>query len=918
MKNFDKGVLNTLKIESDKLYQIHGESNKWVKAYLKFEEQEELSLRLKKTKADIHKIMHTIEAKPVFAIFGLSQVGKSYLVQNVLSVDAEPLQIQVGSKQIEFLGNINPVGGQSESTGVVSRFTIDKTEGTEQFPIKAKIFDAKDIVTILADAYFSDIGKIEEYTTKDTFKERLNDLKNTYANKPKIQDAFTEDDIWNTAWYFKQNFNTYIQHVKEIEQSGFWFELGQIIHAIPPKQWGSVFELIWNSDQELTKVFNMLVSTLENLNFSEQLYLSEEAILRDKGAVLDVDTLNGLINTSEEYPIQLPNGNLVKIEISKLSALISEVTLCIPEEIASVKTFLRNTDLLDFPGARSRMNFDAEEIHDLVAVKMFLRGKVSFLFNSYSAGFEINNLLFCVKDEKIEVNTISDLIHDWIVRNVGRNSEERDKNIGMLPTCPLFVVFTFFNRQLYFDAVNDNKDVSYKWDNRFRKFFEEQITFKYGWHKNWTTTQQNFNNFYLLRDFKYSQDTFISVNGQETEIHPHRESHWNNLKVSFLNDSFVQQHFESPAQSWDKAALPGNDGSEEIINALLPAANNFVKTSNFCNILEGYRTELVDRLNGYVISDDIQSKRDQAFKKATDIEFELLRLFQVSEFSFTQFIKDLSLNEVNVYNLIHQNYIQTQRRKEPENYLIFRDMFPEISGELSLESNLKVIANRLMLDSTEEAELYLADKGIDLTLALENRVLTSASKLVDIVLDEWQNVLNLNRLSHYIDLGLDKNALDQLITNLLETFQRLNVRNELIALFEQKTRLIHAPSDTEEYLASIITEYINDFVSNFGFNFMKDDRLEELLSIAQIYKQDMRLITRDSIEDKEDQLLLIYNKMDSVDNVSPPLRENFRLFILKMKLAMLSNCGFITYDIEQNDSLKVLINQLNEIRFSLN
>jgi hypothetical protein len=245
-------------------------------------------------------------------------------------------------------------------------------------------------------------------------------------------------------------------------------------------------------------------------------------------------------------------------------------------------------------------------------------------------------------------------------------------------------------------------------------------------------------------------------------------------------------------------------------------------------------------------------------------------------------------------------------------------MFPEISGELSLESNLKIIANRLMLDSTSEAEAYLADKGIDLTLALENRVLTSASKLVDLILDEWRNVLNLNRLTHYVDLGLDKNALDQLIENMLETFQRLNVRNELINLFEQKTRLIHAPSDTEEYLASIITEYINDFVSNFGFNFMKDDRLEELLSIAQIYKQDMTLITRVSKEDKEAQLLEIYNKLDSIDNVSPPLRENFRLFILKMKLAMLSNCGFVTYDMQQNDSLKELIHQLNEIRFSLN
>ena len=79
MKNFDKGVLNTLKIESDKLYQIHGESNKWVKAYLKFEEQEELSLRLKKTKADIHKIMHTIES-PRFNQQSLQNLFLQFLV----------------------------------------------------------------------------------------------------------------------------------------------------------------------------------------------------------------------------------------------------------------------------------------------------------------------------------------------------------------------------------------------------------------------------------------------------------------------------------------------------------------------------------------------------------------------------------------------------------------------------------------------------------------------------------------------------------------------------------------------------------------------------------------------------------------------------------------------------------------------
>ena len=214
---------------------------------------------------------------------------------------------------------------------------------------------------------------------------------------------------------------------------------------------------------------------MELLDFSNHVYLNEEAILRSNGAVLDVETINQMLGTSNKFPIQLQNGKFVEIEVAKLSALISEVTLCIPEYIAKEKTFLNNTDLLDFPGARSRMNFDAEDIHELVAVKMFLRGKVSFLFNSYSAGFQINNLLFCMKDEKIEVNSISDLLHDWIVRNIGATEEDRERNIGDLPSSPLFVVFTFFNRQLTFDPVNDDKDVSYKWDNRFRKFFETLV-----------------------------------------------------------------------------------------------------------------------------------------------------------------------------------------------------------------------------------------------------------------------------------------------------------------------------------------------------------------------------------------------------------------------------------------------------------
>lgn len=917
MKNFDKELLGRIKSNALDLYSSFNESETWVEDNLKFEEKDNFSVKIKRTRAEINQVAKSIEAKPVFAIFGLSQVGKSYLVQNILSVNAQPLKLQIGGKKIEFIGDINPVGG-GESTGLVSRFTIDPPTGSHEFPVRAKLFSAKDIVIILADAFFSDVDKIEEYSSPEKFKERIATLKKEYTGKTSVQSAFTEDDVWSMAKYFRQNFNTYIQYVKEIETAGFWLEIGKIIHAIPCKEWSKVFELIWNSDRELTRVFETLLLTLEKANFSSIIHLTENSILREGGAILDVETLKKMLSDSALIPIQLENNAIVEVPISKLSALLAEVTLGIPSEIADDKPFLRNTDLLDFPGARSRENYDSDDIHEVVAVKMFLRGKVSFLFNSYSSGFEINNLLFCMKDEKSEVNTISDLLHEWILRNVGETDAEREKNIGNLPTSPLFVIFTFFNRQLSFDSVKDVKDVSYKWDNRFRKFFEDEITFKYGWHKKWTISKPNFSNFYLLRNFQYSQDTFTSIGGVETEINENRKQHWNTLKETFLNDPFVKLHFDDASDSWDQAALPGKDGSDQIIKALLPAANNFVKTTNFSGILDDLRTDLILNLEKHLVVDDLNLKREKAFQLGRDIEFELLKLFQVPTFSFTAFLKKMSLNQVDVYNLIHQNYVQTQSRKDPENYVIFRSMFPDISQEKSMNENLSVIANQLRLSSIDNAKEYLKEKGIDLKVATENRIFTSASKLVDMVMDHWKSNLDLKEFNNYIEEGLDKSFLNYLIANLLETFDRLNVRDELISLFEKKTKLIHAPSDTEEYLASIITEYINDFVSNFGFNFMKDDRIDEVTKIARIFNQDLSLLFRDSNENKQKVLVDIYDKMDTIHNLPPPLINNFRLFVLKMKLAMLSNCGFVNYNVEENEKLRLLLEKLKNMNFKLN
>ena len=52
---------------------------------------------------NINRIKKSISSKPVFALFGASQVGKSYLIKNLLSIDGKPLEIKIGNEYYDFL-----------------------------------------------------------------------------------------------------------------------------------------------------------------------------------------------------------------------------------------------------------------------------------------------------------------------------------------------------------------------------------------------------------------------------------------------------------------------------------------------------------------------------------------------------------------------------------------------------------------------------------------------------------------------------------------------------------------------------------------------------------------------------------------------------------------------------------------------
>ena len=156
----------------------------------------------------------------------------------------------------------------------------------------------------------------------------------------------------------------------------------------------------------------------------------------------------------------------------------------------------------------------------------------------------------CQNDKQLDVNELPGLLNDWIVNNIGSDAIDREKNLANLPVSPLFIVFTFFNNQLKFDTTNDDKeDISYKWNTRFNRFFEQElVTVNHDWHKSWTSSNPLFRNFYLLRDYKYSVDTFTGFEevGTETGIQLNRVEFLDRIKQSFVQHEFVQKHFEKP------------------------------------------------------------------------------------------------------------------------------------------------------------------------------------------------------------------------------------------------------------------------------------------------------------------------------------------------------------------------------------
>ncbi len=833
----------------DNHISIINESLAWAKEFKKDTFPVE---QFKEYRRKLSKIRKALAGKCSAAAYGESQVGKSYLMSSLLSSSDHPFVIENDGKEYSFIDDLNPSGGNNskiESTGVITRFTIKRDHRKGHNRVKIENLSVVDIILLLTDSYYNDIKiDVETTLTYEAINHELEALSSLWQSKKIQHDIITEDDIRDISDYIKEVIGN---NAAAIYQSNFSKIVSQVIQYVSYDNWIKIFSLLWNKNPEIDRLFATLINAYKKLDFQQEVYVPFEAVMREKGTLLKIewlDTVCGVqIDTGNDdvyTDIYDVNGNLLSSNFSKgeLSALIAELTFELPEAIAEDRKFLKDMDLLDFPGARSREKYKEKEIATVLP-KMLRRGKVAYLFNKYSRSLQISSVLFCHHNDQKAEPTIGETINNWIEENIGENPGERTKMLrDTNGISPLFFVATKFNIDLEKtkNDTSDNYETLDKHWNRFDTVFPEIIK-PSTWLEEWSETNTGkiipFQNIYPLRDFYWSckNGLFDGYSDKEPKS-PEQKEHYHadfpdymdRLKESFLRQKFVQEHFADPEATWREVATLNNDGSKAIIRDLDSIASvlDRARRKRYLDQLEVLKRDLLNALKVYYEPEDVESKNKKVRLIAGDIRRSLMQTVATNPAVFGRILDSLMVSPEALRNIAYDIIVCHTDTPKDFSAVNFIRASAGIDINDSREANVNKLLSYYIFETEEELNEYLHSQGFELDDVIAKETLT-LSTIGDVItkhiIDHW--VEHLNATAQLIVKSLPH--ADEVVFMLVNLFNKLKVRKKIS---EKITRYTEIFSENEQ--PNAIGDYaaltLNNFVSSVGRNYMSDNEISDL------------------------------------------------------------------------------------------
>lgn len=618
-------------------------------------EKDGLLKELRRAKRSFQRCARASARKMCAGVFGPSQAGKSYLISALARDETNNLNALFGKERHDFISEVNPEGGK-ESTGLVTRFTMTRPKDLPAgFPVQVRLLSETDIVKIIANTYFADCELKED--PKSDIRVTLNALSGRQGHGDGVIGL---DELEDLREYLAKDFRSKAR-VQELENK-YWEQALTLGPKLSLEDRIQLYALIWDEVDEFTQLLRTLLNALASLGFAENAFCPISALLPRETSIIDVNTLAGL-NDQKAAPLEIvtPDGTKASLPRAVIAALVAELTIVMEEKPAK---YFDYTDLLDFPGYRSRYKFDdvRKELKKSGMLKeMFLRGKVAYLFQRYSAEKELTSMLLCIGPSNQEVQDLPGVINAWIAGTHGERPEDRE---GKLVS--LFLILTKFD--LEFEDKKGAPTLETRWDNRLHASLLDFFGKQHDWPTQWTPGK-GFNNIFFLRNPNFRFDSVMDyVGDKEKGIRPQREEYVEKLRLAFMHGQLVREHIKDPARAWNEAMRLNDGGISYIRESLSPLCDPQIKIRQLMGNINETREAVARRLMPFWQPDDKEELRKQKLLLIRNL-FTRLGQLEASQHRLGQLLHDFTVDDADIFDL-HQEasrrYLEMNDKDVPE------------------------------------------------------------------------------------------------------------------------------------------------------------------------------------------------------------------------------------------------------------
>ena len=908
---------------------------------------------------------------PAIAAFGESQMGKSYLITNLLKKKDRPFEIVAGDKRYDFIDRINPRSNNTEATSVVTRFTSfrnypDRYE--PDFPVLLRLLSVTDLVCILTDCYRNDVSD-SIIPSKEEFGKHLAQLEEEFSEKQEMDNpGIIEDDILTLS----DHIHTQVDQNLYTQAETFLNDLALLIRKVDKQAWPRVFGILWNNHPSLTALFEKLIGFLARLEFVSEAYVPVEAVLNDDntGTILSVDCLKRLFDADAPTTTVLYRNRrgekkqVASFSRPELCAICKEATFKIEKEYLDEtmvycpdgiedgrykgnrtveRDILITNDLLDFPGSRSRLNVSSDSIEQNL-VFILLRGRVAYLFARYSVTQKINVLLFCQDNRQPGETLMPITLENWI-KNIGSTPEDRKDTISRIGMSPLFIICTKFNvnvQKMEETSKNRKENLKDRWYERFEKVLYQQCLQGKSktWVDNWTGERIPFQNCYLLRDFKYSENrTYEGYSEfrtekrcliEDVEIDGERINLYQCLRDSFCADESVKRFFKNPALSWDLANSINNDGSVYIIENLSIAAAKLhaARTENFTRHLQDYSSSVFRLMKEYYHSDNLDEILKTRLMNARRIRRNLDFAFGNDNYYFGHLINTLQVTEQNVSKRLHSMLEDPNligKGNTSDAYEMFRKSCRLTECKSSAEMKERFMEYYGFYDDDEMNE-FLRKKELDPAqlFKMESTNNSVSSILARGLLDDWKgqvtSTITLTNLT--ADDAFDSVDMSNLLDNLVACADQVGMADVVRKRIEETvdTSRLASMKEQEGLLSDVIASEINNYVNDFGYHFRDSDYVRHVRTVSE--QKNLDIFDHIGKERKssydEEELTALFNSLSESGGKAsgaliPSLTHHFYEWESFMMASFLGDINVGDYDLAANEELKKLLDRIKEV-----